>query len=423
MGRVEAPEGCTTACNPLRCTSGCRIRVFPGCFRPRGVLPWGRRWGVVGGGRRGRWEVVGGGGRRVRRRRWEIVGGPRARRSRQIGSPHSDPGGRLPPGDERQFTGRGCRSNATLRRRAAAPGDERQFTGSGCRSNATLRRRAAAPSDERQFTGSGCRSNAMVLRSAGADEDRWLAPARPDGWRRRGPSVGAGEDRRSARAPARTDSPLAQTTTLAGVVVSGSAAAECRVGAGRSGQLEDEPGAAVRWRGGDPAAVAFGDAGRDREPATARSPSRPGPADELGDRRREAAAAVDDLDPERPAVTAPADADLPSPVLDRVRDQIARCLGEPHPVAPGRAPSARPLDLEPTFARVRVRARGLDALRQQPRDVDRRPVLGVPPPPGRRFRGRPGRAPRGSIRDRPRAGSRLTVRRRATRARSRAAPR
>ena len=427
MGRVGAPVDARP--RAIRCAA--RAVAESGRFRPRGVLPWGRRWGVVGGGRRGRWEVVGGvvaGFAVAGGRSWEAAACGAAG---SVG--RSDR--RSPPGDERQFTAAGCRQTPRLDA-GGRPSDERRFTAGRCRSNATLRRRAAPPSDERRFTAGRWRSNAMVLWSASADGDRSLGPARTDvgarGRARRtvapagrgrrsaapgedGRSARAGEDGQSARADSDSRRRCRERVSRRRVPCRCRPQRAARARAARRGR---DGAAAIRppWRSAMPAAIA---SPRPRVPRPARG-RRTSSATGAGRPRPLSVTSIRSVPPS----ARPRTHDLPSPVLDRVRDQIARCLGEPHPVAPGRAPSARPARPGAgtrTRARARARPRRTPstAERRRPAPSSRRPPSPWPPLP------RSSRASAARLNSRSTAcsGRARQFARRATRARSRAAPR
>ena len=98
-------------------------------------------------------------------------------------------------------------------------------------------------------------------------------------------------------------------------------------------KLEHEPGSAFARRGGETAAVIFGDRGGDREspPPAATAPARP--SRELRHGGAQAGTMVEDLDPDASTPRASANGDRPASVLDRVRDQIPRGLREPAAIA------------------------------------------------------------------------------------------
>ena len=105
------------------------------------------------------------------------------------------------------------------------------------------------------------------------------------------------------------------------------------------GQLEHDSRAALAGRRGESSAVGGGDRAGDREPVAAGPNAATPPSSawlaggtsptyKLGDRGVQSGPAIEHLDPDPRRLDATSDLYLPSPVLDRVRNQIGRRLGE-----------------------------------------------------------------------------------------------
>ena len=245
--------------------------------------------------------------------------------------------------------------------------------------------------------------------SLGPARTRRSAPrgrARTDGRRVAGPARTAVGDRRSAASGVDGQPPPSALSVPAAAGSSSTSRAPRSDGA-----------AAIRppWRSAIPAAIA---SPRPRVPRPARG-RRTSSATGAGRPRPLSVTSIRSVPPSQRPRTQMSPPPCSIAFAIRLRVAWASRTRSPQVVRP----SARPLGLEPTPARVRVRARGLDALRQQPRDVDRRPVLGCPLPLAAASEVLQGERRAAQFEIDRRAGSRLTVRRRATRARSRAAPR
>ena len=144
-------------------------------------------------------------------------------------------------------------------------------------------------------------------------------------------------------------------------------------------QLEHYSRAPIAGGGRQASAVRLGDRGSDREPTAASGSltasvavavSTPRSARQLGDGRRQTRAAVDDLDPDAVALLAATDLDVPSPVLDRVRDQVACGLRDPQPVAKHHTGTPVPAQLNAHAVRLGRRAPRLDRTGDELSELD-----------------------------------------------------